>query len=64
MQATREGIGAAGAFVEFATGVQTGENNFDGGYLSSGCKPTGMPRPSSSTLTLPSVFSVTSICLQ
>src|SRR5258706_143104 len=32
------------------------------GTFSSGCKPTGMPRPSSSTLMLPSVLTVTSMC--
>ena len=33
------------------------------GTFSSGCRPTGMPRPSSSTLTLPSLCTVTSMCL-
>ena len=33
------------------------------GTFSSGCKPTGMPRPSSSTLTLPSALMVTIIFL-
>jgi hypothetical protein len=63
VQAAREAVGAAGALVELAAGVQRVKTISTTLTPSSGCRPNGMPRPSSSTLTEPSPCSVTSIAL-
>jgi hypothetical protein len=63
VQAAREAVGAALALVELAARVQRVNTSSITGAFSSGCRPNGMPRPSSSTLTEPSVCSVTLIFL-
>ena len=59
VQAAREGMPSTLALVELAAGVQpgVGQHHHRDAFL--GCGPTGMPRPSSATVTEPSTWSVT-----
>ena len=50
--------------VELSAGVEDGHDDFGRAARPLACMPTGMPRPSSSTVTEPSKWTITSICVQ